>query len=264
MYFILSADSDVSDFLTNANDPGSLLDTGDGEEESDSFPELLLPFTCQQCGMVLDNCAQEDSLVSQMCPRCVFDSLTEEFGEEGEEEDLGGGQTSPGKANKVFPCKLCPFVSQYPNHLVRHMKTHSGEKPYKCLHCDYASAHLDNLKRHVRIHTGEKPFKCDRCNYACGNMANLKRHGRIHSGDKPFKCNVCNYSCNQSMNLKRHMLRHTGEKPFKCPKCEYTTGHWDNYKRHQKTHGWMDESQKDCQEQRQESDMTKQNVITMH
>uniref|UniRef100_UPI00398F104E zinc finger protein 513a n=1 Tax=Pristiophorus japonicus TaxID=55135 RepID=UPI00398F104E len=256
MYFILFADSDVSEFLKNADEPGSLLDTGDGEEESDSLPELLLPFTCQQCGMVLDDCAQENSLVGQLCPRCIFDGLTHALGEEGEEEDIGGGEISPGKADKVFPCKLCTFVSQYPNHLVRHMKTHSGEKPYKCSHCDYASAHLDNLKRHVRIHTGEKPFKCDRCSYACGNMANLKRHERIHSGDKPFKCHICNYSCNQSMNLKRHMLRHTGEKPFKCPQCEYTTGHWDNYKRHQKTHGWMDESQKDCQEQGQETELT--------
>ncbi|KAL0169573.1 hypothetical protein M9458_034169, partial [Cirrhinus mrigala] len=118
----------------------------------------------------------------------------------------------------------------YPNHLARHMKTHSGEKPYKCPQCNYASAHFDNLKRHHRVHTGEKPYKCRVCDYACGNLANLKRHERIHSGAKPFHCN-------QSMNLKRHMLRHTGEKPFKCQECGYTTGHWDNYKRHQKKHG---------------------------
>ncbi|XP_063770970.1 zinc finger protein 513 isoform X1 [Pseudophryne corroboree] len=194
----------------------------------DSLPELLFPFTCRSCGMVLDDgCPQDEDddddddaagMEDQYCSRC----------------SVPAPAGSPGKG---FSCVLCSFVTHYPNHLSRHMKTHSGEKPYKCQLCSYASAHYDNLKRHQRVHTGEKPYKCQLCDYACGNLANLKRHGRIHSGDKPFHCGLCNYSCNQSMNLKRHMLRHTGEKPFRCARCHYTTGHWDNYKRHQKTHG---------------------------
>ncbi|XP_053315595.1 zinc finger protein 513 [Spea bombifrons] len=190
----------------------------------DALPELLFPFTCRSCGVVLEEGSHPDDkdeedpvLESQSCTRCSA--------------AVAG---SPGKG---FCCVLCSFVTHYPNHLSRHMKTHSGEKPYKCPLCSYASAHYDNLKRHQRVHTGEKPYKCQLCDYACGNLANLKRHGRIHSGDKPFRCGLCAYSCNQSMNLKRHMLRHTGEKPFRCAQCHYTTGHWDNYKRHQKTHG---------------------------
>ncbi|XP_056409451.1 zinc finger protein 513-like isoform X2 [Hyla sarda] len=191
---------------------------------ADSLPELLFPFTCRSCGMVLsEGCPQDDdeednATEGPFCSRC-------------------NAPSSSGSPGKGFSCLLCSFVTHYPNHLSRHMKTHSGEKPYKCQLCSYASAHYDNLKRHQRVHTGEKPYKCQLCDYACGNLANLKRHGRIHSGDKPFQCGLCSYSCNQSMNLKRHMLRHTGEKPFQCAQCHYTTGHWDNYKRHQKTHG---------------------------
>ncbi|XP_023694990.1 zinc finger protein 513 [Paramormyrops kingsleyae] len=202
---------------------GSPLDSEGAGEESDTLPELLFPFTCRLCGLVLDD---EDGASGRVCSKCALEMLSKE------------PPDSPGeKADKAFSCASCPFITQYPNHLARHMKTHSGEKPYKCPECDYASAHFDNLKRHHRVHTGEKPYKCHLCDYACGNLANLKRHERIHSGAKPFKCAVCNYSCNQSMNLKRHMLRHTGEKPFKCQQCAYTTGHWDNYKRHQKKHG---------------------------
>ncbi|XP_071988255.1 zinc finger protein 513-like isoform X2 [Engystomops pustulosus] len=191
---------------------------------TDGLPELLFPCTCHSCGVVLsEGCIQEEddddsAPGGHFCPSC----------------NAAPAAGSPGKG---FSCVLCSFVTHYPNHLSRHMKTHSGEKPYKCQLCSYASAHYDNLKRHQRVHTGEKPYKCPLCDYACGNLANLKRHGRIHSGDKPFRCGLCNYSCNQSMNLKRHMLRHTGEKPFQCAQCHYTTGHWDNYKRHQKTHG---------------------------
>lgn len=186
----------------------------------------LFPFTCRLCGIVLED---EDGSSAQICPKCTLEMLT---------KDSSGSPNSPGdRSDKVYTCAACPFLTHYPNHLARHMKTHSGEKPYKCPQCDYASAHFDNLKRHHRVHTGERPYKCHLCDYACGNLANLKRHQRVHSGAKPFQCAVCNYSCNQSMNLKRHMLRHTGEKPYKCQECGYTTGHWDNYKRHQKKHG---------------------------
>ncbi|XP_064196973.1 zinc finger protein 513a isoform X1 [Anguilla rostrata] len=215
------------DHLNPGNDPPQDAGgTGGGARAvgvANALPELLFPFTCRLCGVVLDD---EDGTSAQICSSCTLDMLTK------------APPSSPGeRGERVFSCALCSFTTQYPNHLARHMKTHSGEKPYKCPQCDYASAHFDNLKRHHRVHTGEKPYKCHLCDYACGNLANLKRHQRIHSGAKPFQCAVCSYSCNQSMNLKRHMLRHTGEKPFCCQECPYTTGHWDNYKRHQRKHG---------------------------
>ncbi|XP_038818459.1 zinc finger protein 513a isoform X2 [Salvelinus namaycush] len=194
-------------------------------EDRDSLPPLPFLFTCRLCGIPMED---EDGSTTQICAKCTLDMLNKD----------SSGPNSPGeRGDKVYTCSACPFLTHYPNHLARHMKTHSGEKPYKCPQCDYASAHFDNLKRHHRVHTGEKPYKCHLCDYACGNLANLKRHQRVHSGAKPFQCAVCSYSCNQSMNLKRHMLRHTGEKPYKCQQCGYTTGHWDNYKRHQKKHG---------------------------
>ncbi|XP_076004868.1 zinc finger protein 513a isoform X2 [Genypterus blacodes] len=213
--------------------PSSLLEpTGSsssrgarGGVAESALPPSLFPYTCRLCGIVLED---EDGTSAQICAKCTLEMLTKD----------SSSPNSPGeRSDKVYTCAACPFLTHYPNHLARHMKTHSGEKPYKCPQCDYASAHFDNLKRHHRVHTGEKPYKCHLCDYACGNLANLKRHQRVHSGAKPFQCAVCSYSCNQSMNLKRHMLRHTGEKPYKCQECGYTTGHWDNYKRHQKKHG---------------------------
>ncbi|KAF7669181.1 hypothetical protein LDENG_00240870 [Lucifuga dentata] len=217
-----------------AHQPPSLLEpTGSSSSRAtrggvadNALPPSLFPYTCRLCDIVLED---EDGSSAQICAKCTLEMLT---------KDSSSSPNSPGeRSDKVYTCAACPFLTHYPNHLARHMKTHSGEKPYKCPQCDYASAHFDNLKRHHRVHTGEKPYKCHLCDYACGNLANLKRHQRVHSGAKPFQCAVCSYSCNQSMNLKRHMLRHTGEKPYKCQECGYTTGHWDNYKRHQKKHG---------------------------
>ncbi|KAJ8287381.1 hypothetical protein COCON_G00000400 [Conger conger] len=188
----------VSDLTLHVSEEADFLQSYGGLKgaESDSLPELLFPFSCRLCGAVLED--QEGSS-AQICSGCTLDLLSKPS--PGERE--GGG--------RVFTCALCPFSTQYPNHLARHMKTHSGE--------------------------ALQPYQCHLCDYACGNLANLKRHQRIHSGAKPFQCAVCSYSCNQSMNLKRHMLRHTGEKPYGCQQCPYTTGHWDNYKRHQRKHG---------------------------
>uniref|UniRef100_A0A3B5L7D8 Zinc finger protein 513 n=1 Tax=Xiphophorus couchianus TaxID=32473 RepID=A0A3B5L7D8_9TELE len=221
----LSLGAQNSDYLSMTAS-GSSRTTRGAVAEGPSLPTPLFPFTCRLCGVVLED---EDGSSAQICAKCTLEMLT---------KDSSSSPNSPGeRSDKVYTCAACPFLTHYPNHLARHMKTHSGEKPYKCPQCDYASAHFDNLKRHHRVHTGEKPYKCHLCDYACGNLANLKRHQRVHSGAKPFQCPVCSYSCNQSMNLKRHMLRHTGEKPYKCQECGYTTGHWDNYKRHQKKHG---------------------------
>ncbi|XP_072218691.1 zinc finger protein 513a isoform X1 [Leuresthes tenuis] len=212
--------------LLEMTDSSSSRGSRRGVADGAALPPSLFPFTCRLCGIVLED---EDGSSAQICAKCTLEMLT---------KDSSSSPNSPGeRSDKVYTCAACPFLTHYPNHLARHMKTHSGEKPYKCPQCDYASAHFDNLKRHHRVHTGEKPYKCHLCDYACGNLANLKRHQRVHSGAKPFQCAVCSYSCNQSMNLKRHMLRHTGEKPYKCQECGYTTGHWDNYKRHQKKHG---------------------------
>ncbi|KAG7328418.1 hypothetical protein KOW79_008362 [Hemibagrus wyckioides] len=244
----ISADSDFLQSIGGLHadrHPPSLLEAEALGQESEPMAELLFPFTCRVCGLALED---EEAEAMHICNKCTLDMLAK------------SSPSSPEKGDKLFSCTSCPFITQYPNHLVRHMKTHSGEKPYKCPQCNYASAHFDNLKRHHRVHTGEKPYKCHLCDYACGNLANLKRHERIHSGAKPFQCTVCSYSCNQSMNLKRHMLRHTGEKPFKCQECAYTTGHWDNYKRHQKKHGhspdgWMKMPLPEKEEEEEEGEM---------
>ncbi|XP_012677899.2 zinc finger protein 513 [Clupea harengus] len=247
MMCISSSDSDFLhsyDSLQEDQPPSSLLEPG--AEEDQGVPSLLFP-----CGLDQEPPSPVNGHAASSAERPLQESPRSP-----EPPAPGGRAKAP---ERLYTCPVCPFTSQYPNHLARHSKTHSGEKPYGCPHCPYASAHLDNLKRHMRVHTGEKPYACDLCDYACGNLANLRRHERIHTGAKPFLCPLCPYSCNQSMNLKRHMLRHSGHKPHRCPLCSYTTGHWDNYKRHQKKHsgsvpqGWA-QSQAVQQEQQQQEE----------
>ncbi|XP_064092698.1 zinc finger and BTB domain-containing protein 7C-like isoform X10 [Macrobrachium nipponense] len=109
---------------------------------------------------------------------------------------------------KIHSCNYCPYTTMNYTHLLRHMHTHTGEKPFSCVHCTYRATTKENLKRHVLIHTGEKPFSCPYCSYRASQKERMKEHIYTHTGEKPYSCNVCSYRCSQKGNLKSHMLTH--------------------------------------------------------
>lgn len=71
------------------------------------------------------------------------------------------------------------------SNLERRKRTHTGEKkPFVCDFdgCDYARSGSRDLVRHTRTHTGEKPFVCnfEDCNYRCSFPGSLVTHKRTH------------------------------------------------------------------------------------
>ena len=65
-------------------------------------------------------------------------------------------------------------------------------KRHKCSQCAYSSDLLKDLVRHVRTHSGERPFKCEveGCGFAATQQSWLKSHTRVHTGERPFVCEV--------------------------------------------------------------------------
>ncbi|XP_058815768.1 Krueppel homolog 1-like isoform X2 [Topomyia yanbarensis] len=124
-----------------------------------------------------------------------------------------------GTAASVDPyqCDVCKKTFAVPARLVRHYRTHTGERPFECDFCHKMFSVKENLQVHRRIHTKERPYKCEICDRAFEHSGKLHRHMRIHTGERPHKCSVCGKTFIQSGQLVIHMRTHTGEKPYKCP-----------------------------------------------
>uniref|UniRef100_A0A182Q196 C2H2-type domain-containing protein n=1 Tax=Anopheles farauti TaxID=69004 RepID=A0A182Q196_9DIPT len=116
-----------------------------------------------------------------------------------------------------YQCDVCKKTFAVPARLVRHYRTHTGERPFECEFCHKMFSVKENLQVHRRIHTKERPYKCEICGRAFEHSGKLHRHMRIHTGERPHKCNVCGKTFIQSGQLVIHMRTHTGEKPYKCP-----------------------------------------------
>ncbi|ROT62968.1 hypothetical protein C7M84_019151 [Penaeus vannamei] len=81
---------------------------------------------------------------------------------------------------KIHHCPYCGYSTIKTTNLIRHIHTHTGEKPFACPHCPFRATQEDNLKRHVRTHTGEKPYACSLCSYRSRQQSSLKRHVYTH------------------------------------------------------------------------------------
>ncbi|XP_026469266.1 Krueppel homolog 1-like isoform X3 [Ctenocephalides felis] len=124
--------------------------------------------------------------------------------------------TGPTTSSDPYECDVCKKTFAVPARLVRHYRTHTGERPFGCDFCPKMFSVKENLQVHRRIHTKERPYKCDVCGRAFEHSGKLHRHKRIHTGERPHECNICGKTFIQSGQLVIHLRTHTGEKPYKC------------------------------------------------
>ncbi|XP_032526685.2 transcriptional repressor CTCF-like isoform X1 [Danaus plexippus] len=193
----------------------------------------------------------------------------EDAAEEGSDDGDDAPKTKTTKRNKYvrpyFTCSFCSYTSHRRYLLLRHMKSHSEERPHKCSVCERGFKTIASLQNHVNMHNGvkphvckyckspfttsgelvrhvryrhthEKPHKCSECDYASVELSKLRRHVRCHTGERPYQCPHCTYASPDTFKLKRHLRTHTGEKPYKCDHCNMCFTQSNSLKAHKLIH----------------------------
>lgn len=80
-----------------------------------------------------------------------------------------------GTPAKMFSCCFCAKLFSFKSKLIRHEKTHTGDRPFKCSICEKTFKRSDNLYLHRRLHPGANPYQC-LCGADFADMYVLKDH----------------------------------------------------------------------------------------
>lgn len=102
-----------------------------------------------------------------------------------EQQDAFTAEFRKMKMRGEFPCRLCSSVFPNLRALKGHNRVHlsaAGPGPYKCNMCPYLINDKAALIRHMRSHNGDRPYECAICNYAFTTKANCERHLRNRHG----------------------------------------------------------------------------------
>ncbi|XP_067388984.1 zinc finger protein 420-like [Emydura macquarii macquarii] len=148
-------------------------------------------------------------------------------------KDADGHQKTPMGGNS---CGICGRKFTCRSHLLRHQRSHTGERPYQCTECGKSFGCSSVLNKHKMIHTGEEPHKCPDCGKGFVDRSNLLQHQRSHTGERPYQCTECGKSFKRSGDLNSHQSCHTGERPHQCSDCGRSFARSSTLSKHWRQH----------------------------
>lgn len=156
---------------------------------------------------------------------------------------------------KLKKCQ-CGQEFKRQQHLIEHMKTHTGDKPFECKEqgCNARFAHETSLTYHMRVHRNEKPFPCSQCSQRFRERSAVVKHIRqVHNKQRLYECE--DSSCSETFKRKEHADHHydsihnINAQRYPCHLCNYSSTRRGHLKRHlQTTHDTGNNICDSCQE----------------
>ncbi|KAJ1734367.1 hypothetical protein LPJ61_001117 [Coemansia biformis] len=161
-----------------------------------------------------------------------------------------GDRYSASSGARQYRCGVhsCAVVFKRPEHLKRHMLTHTQLRPFRCdaRGCGKRFSRRDNYTTHIKKHETElcgpldgpgahgsqPPLYCLSNKQARGPAAGAAPADPT----KPFACSLCDSRFGRMEHVKRHLLVHTGERHYECTVCSKPFARRDNMVQHQRSH----------------------------
>ena len=75
----------------------------------------------------------------------------------------------------------------------------------QCPHCTYSTKRVDHLQRHIRTHTGEKPYTCRKCGQCFPQSSTRNRHESIVVNIRQTNDTNDDYSLYNTHSLERSL-----------------------------------------------------------
>ncbi|EEC16947.1 zinc finger protein, putative [Ixodes scapularis] len=113
----------------------------------------------------------------------------------------------------LHECRFCPYSCEHKLNLLKHERTHTGEKPFQCQSCLRGFATRANYVRHLKVHR-EGKFKCSFCEAMFTDKKCRTVHEQVHCGNAP-RCNVCGRQFKSTLCLIQHKELQHEEPPSK-------------------------------------------------
>lgn len=127
---------------------------------------------------------------------------------------------------RLFACSICNIVLQSRKELVKHKESH--KEKLVCEQCGRQYRHKRDLLRHIPTHSGERPYPCTTCGFRFHTAERLRNHQAIHK-EKRYLCDLCPMKFTDGQHLRRHLKSHAYKQRqrvnsliFRCLMCPAT------------------------------------------
>lgn len=144
-----------------------------------SSPRTTVTFACNRCGLDTSDPNEWGRHINQHAKEQI--KLLQERSPRALNRKKESSQNTAG--DNIFNCSECDFTCRRKDMYTAHVKQHSKKAIVsKCDECPYTTSNPYNLMKHKRTHTGEKPFNCSFCSYRSADSGNLNKHINSHHG----------------------------------------------------------------------------------
>ncbi|XP_069697563.1 zinc finger protein 569-like [Periplaneta americana] len=124
--------------------------------------------------------------------------------------------------NGMYSCPACDKTFNTRSAIVRHYRTHTGERPFPCEYCHKMFASKSSVESHLlRQHNvnTESALACPDCGKLFARRNSLDVHLVTHRKEKPFPCDICGKTFSQKVTRDIHLATHTGNYEYCCNIC---------------------------------------------